>query len=295
MAHLSPLRYPGGKARLADFLTDAIDLNDLRDCAFYEAYAGGAGAAVTLLESKVVSRIHLNDADRRIFCFWKSVLDETDEFAETILSTPVTIAEWHRQHSICSKPYGHSRIEIGFAAFFMNRCNRSGVLSGAGPIGGYEQTGKWRLNVRFNPTGLAERILQLGRLRDRIDVSCQDAIKFLKSKLPKGGKRKGVFVYLDPPYVAKGQRLYLNAYDARDHAELSRYLLNQKLLPWIMSYDDSTLVRSLYKSCSVSMLPIQYSLQVKRSAQELVIAPGHVVVPAAVRMGNSETLLKKAV
>jgi len=294
MRHLSPLRYPGGKARLASFLTDAIDLNDVRGCSYYEPYAGGAGAALALLKAGVVADLHLNDADRRVFSFWKSVLDESERFADKILTVPVTIEEWRRQREVCAKPRGHTRFDIGFAAFFMNRCNRSGVLTGAGPIGGYEQDGNWRVDVRFNRSGLAERVLELGRRRDCIQVSCQDAIAFLKAKLPRGLDRKRVFVYLDPPYVSNGQRLYLNAYEPGDHAQLARYVQAQGTLPWIMSYDDSPLVRGLYSSCKVALLPINYSLQVKRSAHELIVAPKHLAVPAACRAIPVAELLREA-
>jgi DNA adenine methylase len=287
------LRYPGGKARLASFLTDAIDLNDRRGCSYYEPYAGGAGAALALLKAGVVADLHLNDADRRVFSFWKSVLDESYRFADKIFTVPVTIEEWRRQRAICARPQGHSRFEIGFAAFFMNRCNRSGVLTGAGPIGGYEQEGKWLLGVRFNRSGLAQRVLELKRLRESIHVSCQDAIVFLKAKLPRGLDRKRVFVYLDPPYVSNGQRLYLNAYEPGDHAQLARFVQAQGTLPWIMSYDDSPLVRRLYSSCKVALLPINYSLQVKRSAHELIIAPKYLAVPAACRAIPVADLLRK--
>ena len=77
MSHSSPLRYPGGKSALSDFLIDVIDLNDLRGSAYYEAYAGGAGAGIKLLMEGAVSQIYLNDADYNIYSFWISVLDES--------------------------------------------------------------------------------------------------------------------------------------------------------------------------------------------------------------------------
>lgn len=43
----------------------------------------------------------------------------------------------------------HSMLEIGFATFFLNRTNRSGILK-AGVIGGKAQLGKWKIDVRFN-------------------------------------------------------------------------------------------------------------------------------------------------
>lgn len=277
---------------MAGFLRDVIDLNDLRGCTYYEPYAGGAGAALNLLRDEVVSALYLNDADERVYAFWSSALNDTARFVDRIRKVKLSIAEWQRQHEICAFPKGHSQTEVGFAAFFMNRCNRSGVLTGAGPIGGYEQTGPWQMDVRFNREGLAERILSLARMKDRIRLSQRDAIVFLKDELPRGQARKQVFVYLDPPYVNNGQRLYLNAYQAADHARLARYLEAQGTLGWVMSYDDSDLVRELYAAYQMARIPIRYTLQNKRSARELIIAPNHVGVPGSCRVQGVESLLE---
>lgn len=287
----SPLRYPGGKTILSRFLTDVIDLNDLRGCTYFEPYAGGAGAALTLLQNRVVPEVYLNDADIRIYAFWRATLHHADRFVERIATVPLTITEWWRQHEICAHPSKYRLFDIGFAAFYMNRCNRSGVLTGSGPIGGYEQSGTWRMGVRFYRETLTERILKLSKMRKNIHVSQKDAIDFLRATLPRGRRRKQVFVYIDPPYVNKGQRLYLNAYEAKDHRLLAKYLRTQKTLPWIMSYDDSALVRKLYQPCKMSLLPIRYSLQAKRSAHELIIAPDNIVVPSTCRMGRDENPL----
>lgn len=290
----SPLRYPGGKAGLTGFLSDVIALNELNGCVYYEPYAGGAGAALGLLKLEVVSELHLNDADRRVVAFWRSALHASERFVDRIRTVPLTIKEWHFQHGICTHPASWSQFDVGFAAFFMNRCNRSGVLNGSGPIGGYEQAGSWRMDVRFNRDALAERILALARMRSRIHVSCEDAISFLKHSLPRGRGRAKVFVYLDPPYVNNGQRLYLNAYKADDHAQLARYMDAQKALAWIMSYDDSDLVRGLYMGNKLKLMPIRYTLQEKRSARELIIAPPRLAVPKTSRVHGKENLLQTA-
>lgn len=279
MRFASPLRYPGGKGGLTEFLSQVIELNDLRGCAYFEPYAGGAGAALGLLRDKVVDRIEINDADPRIYSFWISALLENERFVERIFEVPLTIEEWRRQRDICLHPDVFTEFEVGFAAFYMNRCNRSGVLSGAGPIGGYEQSGKWKLGVRFNRETLAERILWLSRMSERINVSNLDAIVFLKSTLPSGRGRASTFVYLDPPYVNNGQRLYLNAYSRGDHAMVSKYLDAQAILPWVMSYDDTDLIRTLYERHCVTYLPIRYSLQKKRSTKELFISPHRISIP----------------
>ncbi|MBS1767712.1 MAG: DNA adenine methylase [Acidobacteria bacterium] len=291
MRYASPLRYPGGKAGLTGFLANVILRNELGGCPYYEPFAGGAGAALSLLKQEVVSELFLNDADRRVYSFWCSALRASDRFVERIRTVPLTIEEWHRQRDICAHPSAYSQFDVGFAAFFMNRCNRSGVLTGSGPIGGYEQIGKWRMDVRFNRETLAERILTIARMKPQIHISCEDAIDFLKAGLPRGHRRERVFVYLDPPYVHKGQRLYLNAYMPKDHAKLAHYLEVQSSLPWIMSYDDSELVRELYSDQKISLMPIRYSLQSKRTASELIIAPHHLSVPHSCIINGHESLL----
>lgn len=295
MRYASPLRYPGGKAALTGFLANVIELNGLTGCSYYEPYAGGAGAALNLLKNKTVSEIYLNDADRRVYSFWRSVLNLSERFVDRIQTIPLNIEEWHRQHEICRNPQKHSQFDVGFSAFYMNRCNRSGVLTGSGPIGGFTQAGKWRMDVRFHRAELAERILQLARSKDVIHVSNFDAIEFLKANLPRGRGRDRTFVYLDPPYVIKGQRLYMNAYNASDHVALSRYMDKQNALHWLMSYDDSNLVRLLYKSHKIFHLPIRYTLQEKRSASELIIAPRGLAVPKVCKSYGNETVLKLAI
>jgi DNA adenine methylase len=291
MRFASPLRYPGGKACLAGFLADVIEMNGLRGCAYHEPYAGGAGAALSLLRDGVVSKIFINDADERVNAFWVSMLNESERFVNRVLTAPLTMKEWYRQREVCANPGGHDRFDVGFAAFFMNRCNRSGVLTGAGPIGGLEQKGEWKLGVRFSREPLAERILKLARVRNQIQITHLDAIDFLKTTLPLGRDRRKVLVYLDPPYVHKGQRLYLNSYETKDHAQLARYIKGQRTLPWIMSYDDTDVVRELYCDQRLTSLPIHYSLQTKRSAKELIIAPHRVTLPCACTVQGKEAVL----
>ncbi|MEW9681563.1 DNA adenine methylase [Pseudomonas sp. TE50-2] len=289
----SPLRYPGGKASLTAFLTDVIELNDLRGRSYYEPYAGGAGAALSLLRNNVVSNIYINDADQRVYAFWNAALKESARFVDAIFDVPLTISEWHNQKEICNSPGAYDQFSVGFAAFYMNRCNRSGVLTGAGPIGGYEQSGKWTLDVRFNRETLAERILAMAKVNDRIMLTNMDAIDFLKEKLPRGKFRSKVFVYFDPPYVNKGQRLYLNSYLSRDHKAVSKYIASQKALNWLLSYDDTDLVRELYSGFNLFNLPVRYSLQQKKLMQELIIAPNHLKLPTMATVSGAESMISR--
>ena len=172
----SPLRYPGGKSRLAGFLGRIIKTNRLCDPVYAEPYAGGAGAAFALLFAEKVSRVVLNDKDRCIYALWRSVLNQTAGFLHLLETTPVTIEEWHRQRDVYLHPSRHGQLQLGFATFFLNRCNRSGILATGGPIGGYSQEGDWKLDARFNRSGLRERIEKIDLYRDRIDFHNQSQL-----------------------------------------------------------------------------------------------------------------------
>ena len=251
-------------------------MNTLSGCSYFEPFAGGAGAALRLLGDEVVSELHLNDVDPRITAFWQAVLHEPERFADAIMSVPVTMEEWKRQKNVCQHADTSTPFELGFATFYLNRCNRSGILFGSAPIGGNAQAGKWKIDVRFYRKSLAARVRAVARKREYIHVTNMDAREFLVKQLPRGRERKRVFAYLDPPYYLNGNRLYLNFYEDRDHRKLSRYLQRQGTLHWVMSYDDAPFIRDLYASCTISHLSLQHSLQQKKQAQELLIAPSHV-------------------
>ncbi len=277
--HVSPLRYPGGKASLSGFLTETIELNGLVGCSYYEPFAGGAGAALRLLMEDVVSEVHLNDVDPRIFAFWNAALCDTERFVDAILTTPVTIEEWYKQRAICQGGLANGGFELGFATFYLNRCNRSGVISGAAPMGGFAQLGQWKIDARFHRTRLADRIQNLSNYADRIHVSDLDAHEFLVGIFPPDRRLDECFAYLDPPYYGQGNRLYFNTYDDEGHEMIADSMVRQNVLPWLISYDDSEFIRRLYRSCQVSDLSVRYSLQTKRRARELLIAPPHVRLP----------------
>lgn len=275
----SPLRYPGGKGAFCLYFSEVMEQNGLSGGRYVEPFAGGAGVALGLLSLNTASEVLLNDADYHIYCFWKTVLTDNERFIETIQNVELSIKEWQKQRMVYYDPSKHSRFKVGFSAFYLNRCNRSGILSGAGPIGGYKQNGKWQLNARFNKENLITRIADIGGLQDRIFVENMDAITFLKQCLPRGRKREKVFVYADPPYVAAGNKLYLNFYSEKDHKKLSEYLLKQVKLKWVVTYDNSILIRVLYLSCQKKLFNLRYSLQSKQKGREILIAPKGMVLP----------------
>lgn len=276
---ISPLRYPGGKGVLTAYFIELLKLNDLVGCKYFEPYAGGAGVALGLLSQGIASEIFLNDADYHIFCFWKTIINHNQKFIDQLNSTPVTMKEWNKQKEIYRNPNKHTLCEVALSTLFLNRCNRSGIIAGAGPIGGYDQNGEWRLNARFNKIVLIERILQIGAYKKQITMQNMDAVDFLKTYLPNRKKQKEILVYCDPPYVSAGNKLYLNFYRSEDHKRLAQYLHNQKELKWIVSYDDNPMIRLLYQPFQKWIFSLGYSLQTSHKGRELLIAPNYIKLP----------------
>lgn len=267
--NLSPLRYPGGKAVLAPVIASILESNALADCVYAEPYAGGAGAALSLLYSEHVSQLLLNDKDRSVYAFWKSILHDSEMLCSMIERVPLTMDEWDRQKATYSKKAKRGRLlDIGFSAFYLNRCNRSGIIATAGPIGGKEQTGTWKLDARFNRKDLVTRVKSVASYADRIKVSNCDALTFLDMIREKKDPEK-TFIYLDPPYYVKGSKLYLNSYVHDDHEKLAQKLKEMQDFKWVLTYDDVPQIQELYDFVPCQKFDIKYSVQSVRKGCEL--------------------------
>lgn len=280
--HSSPLRYPGGKSALTTFLADTIQLNKLDAANYVEPFAGGSGAALNLLLSGLVSSIRINDKDPSVYCFWRAVLDHTEDFLRLVWDSPVSLDEWRRQKSILKSPDSHSQFEIGFATFFINRCSHSGVLNG-GPIGGYSQNGEYKISARFYRRELARRIEQIGQWRDRISVSNEDGIVFLRQVFSTQANQR-TLVYMDPPYYLKGRHLYAFYFRDADHEALAEFLLGQvdSSVRWILSCDRTALIRRLYPG-KLREIRIKYSVRSAKVGREFVISSPHCELPRTLR------------
>ncbi|MCP5531185.1 MAG: DNA adenine methylase [Opitutaceae bacterium] len=101
---LTPLRYPGGKSVLSNFLGSVIEDNDIKHCIYVEPFAGGAGAALNLLFSHKVEQLILNDADPAIYAFWKAILRKPDEFIRLIEVTSIDMANWQEAKKVSTVP-----------------------------------------------------------------------------------------------------------------------------------------------------------------------------------------------
>lgn len=275
MFNNSPLRYPGGKSRVSKFVAKLIEENNIIKGNYVEPFAGGAGVALNLLFSGVVDNIFINDKDKSIYAFWYSILNNTDKFIDKIISIDVTIEEWLKQRDI-QKNENIDMFYLGFSTFFLNRTNRSGIIKG-GVIGGIEQAGKWKLDVRFNKEALIKKIQRISAYKEHIHIYNMDAIDFLNKEVTNLNV-KNTLIYLDPPYYAKGKQLYMNFFEHKDHVNLYNVINTLQYL-WLVSYDNRKEIKEIYKN--KMELTIEYNLRytagIKGSGQEIMFASDNLI------------------
>jgi DNA adenine methylase len=278
----SPLRYPGGKACLIGPVSRIIKLNKLEHGHYAEPYAGGCGLALALLYGGFVSDIHINDVDCSIWAFWSVVLNRTEEFIDLMEKTPVTLREWRRQRRVLRNPNANT-LELAFAAFFLNRTNRSGIIKNAGVIGGLDQKGDYPIDCRFTKDELARRIRRVRKYRSRIHLHRKDAIAFIdhvEKNLP-----RETFLCIDPPYFHKGSSLYMSFYKRKDHETVADRILKLKS-PWILTYDYCDEIHDLYTARRQFHFSLNYSAQTKRVGSELLIASKGLRMPDEFRVSQ---------
>lgn len=278
MRFYTPLRYPGGKGKLSYYIKSLIEVNSLSDGYYVEPYAGGAAVAVDLLVNEYVRNILINDADPAVYSFWHSVLKNTDELCALIHDCKVDMDNWFKQRDILKNTSEHDSLSVGFATFFLNRTNRSGILK-AGVIGGKAQAGDWKMDVRFNKVDLIKRVQRIAAYQSRIKVTNLDAIELISGISELTDNNKKLLVYLDPPYYVKGQDLYRNFYEHNDHVLVKNALQESAVKKWLTSYDNAKQIKEIYANYRQVEYSLSYTAQSKKIGEEVMIFSNEMIVP----------------
>lgn len=265
MRNPSPLRYPGGKYKISKLIEYLINKAGDQCSVYIEPFAGGAGVALDLLYRNVVAEVVINDSDKAVASFWKAAVEENDAFVDKIYSTQVTIEEWKKQRAIYFEEKKYS-FEYGFATFFLNRTNHSGILA-SGPIGGQKQE-TWKLDVRYNKEDLIHRIGLLKQFKRRIHIYNRDVNSLIAHQIRL--YETNAFIYFDPPYYRRGSVLYQNFFNENSHKRLCANIKDNVKSPWVVSYDDVPEIREIYKGIPSRSFSLSYSLANNGSGREIM-------------------------
>jgi len=180
----------------------------------------------------------------------------------------VTIEERDKQLLVLKDVKNHSTIDIGFATLFLNRTNISGILN-AGPIGGREQAGKDKLDARFKKSILKDKIITIAEEKQKISLYNLDVFDFIGNVLPEYESNQ-LFLNFDPPYVKKGQGLYLNHFSPEDHRRL-RDKVSECKHHWIVTYDYNERILDLYSSFNYERIQLNHSAGTMKKGDEVII------------------------
>jgi len=276
MNFYSPLRYPGGKLKIANFIKLVFERNLLLDGYYVEPYAGGASVALSLLFGEYANKIVINDFDRSIFAFWYSVLNDTEKLCGLISETKVNLKTWQKQKEVQQQKAKIDLINLGFSTFFLNRTNHSGIIKG-GVIGGNEQKGTYKIDARYNKSDLIQRIQRISQYKDRIILYNLDAIDLI-NKISEWLPQK-TLIYFDPPYYVKGKDLYVNHYKYEDHVLVSKMINGIKKHKWIVSYDNAPEIKRLYKKNEKFEYDLNYSAVNATKGSEVIFYNKDLFVP----------------
>lgn len=280
MKNISPLRYPGGKSQVYNYVRELIILN--QTSTYIEPFMGGMGIALKLLLNNDVQKIMVNDYDKAIYAFWYSVLNYTEQLVEKIETTPITIDEWKIQKEIQqNKEQCNDLLTLGFSTLFLNRTNRSGIIK-AGVIGGIKQNSTYKIDCRFNKNKIIEKIKLIASMKKRIKLYNMDAEMFIRLNI---SKTKNSFTFFDPPYYAKGPCLYTNFYNHRDHLKLSetikKHMYNKK---WILTYDVAAEIFQMYSNFKYEKYYLNYSVSKPTKGIEYIFYSTNLILPKNINL-----------
>jgi len=275
---MSPLRYPGSKVRITEMVAGLLEQNLLVGCHLYEPFAGGSAVSLGLLANGFVPSATWIERDPLVYAFWSMVKEDPEGLIERMMRGKVTLGAWKRMLPLraVNKPSGARLAELGYAGLFFNRTCFSGIV-GAGPIGGMKQSSPYKIDCRFNKKQLAAQIRACSEILKKVEIVFGDGIKFLKTNCLKMPTHS--IVYIDPPYVANGHKLYRFHFEKFQHEELSE-AVSSLCVPWLMTYDNHQLIRDLYTGEKTKYVKTYQSLKRSRFVKEILLLSDDFRLPA---------------
>ena len=274
--YYSPLRYPGGKARLSAFIAKVCIDNEITGH-YVEPYSGGAAVALFLLMEGYVEKITINDKDRSIYAFWHSVLYRTDELCSLIECAKLDVDEWRKQREVQKNKVDADLLTLGFSTFYQNRTNRSGIIQG-GLMGGIDQQGKYPMDCRFNKNDLVRRIKKIAQYRDNINLYGEDAI-ILIDKIETESDNNNIIFYFDPPYYNKASTLYMNHYKDDNHKVVRDKIESIEKIKWIVSYDNVPEIQKLYSNFDRKEFSFKHTAHKSKVGKEVMFFSNGLIQP----------------
>lgn len=285
---MSFFRYPGGKKKLINQITPKISALINANCEiteYREPFFGGGSVGLDFLtKSSGISSFWINDKDISLACLWTAVIKYNDEFIERVNNTFPSVELFYsiKEELLNLDTHPSSKedvLDIALKKLLIHQSSFSGLgTKSGGPLGGKDQSSKYKIDCRWSPKYIVNKIDKFKDLTSEITFKHDGctSLDFEQILLDSSVK---CFIYLDPPYYIKGNDLYQHGFSLDDHQRLSTILKNTGHT-WLMSYDDCSEIRELYKWAHVIELDVNYSIaKATRKKEVLITNPeNHVIL-----------------
>lgn len=244
----SPLRYPGGKSRAVKQIIKYFPKAEK----YVFPFTGGASIELYTYQN-ISKNVFCYDVFQPLINFWNSLSESNSLLIEGIKKYyPLSKEQFYKLQK--TSPNTYDAVEQGAEFYVLNRCSFSGsTLSG----------GISPNHPRFTKHGI-ENLRKYSNSNFHVtNLSFEKSI---------GEHEKESFMYLDPPYMIKGDNLYGNK--GSTHKNFNHGLLREVLADrtnWIMSYNDSEEIRSLYSDYKIISLDWAYGMTKNRKSKEVLI------------------------
>lgn len=245
--YISPLRYPGGKTRVAKQLFEMFP----RFQEYREPFIGGGSVFFHAKTGANHGKYWINDANSDLYFFWHSVKNSVDELIDEVLvlrnkffGRGKELYDYLKQQSTSQPP-----LQTAVRFFILNRITYSGLTD----AGGYSNES---FEKRFTLSSIT-KLVEVSKLLQAVEITNSDYSELLSMH------GTDVFLYLDPPYYSpRNSKLYgVNGslHTEFDHYRFVKTVQNCKH-QWLITYDDDPLIRELFKDYRIINWNLQYGM-----------------------------------
>ena len=245
----TPLRYPGGKSRVAPMLIEKFP-SGIKE--FREPFLGGASVALLFSQKHPEIPVWVNDKYEYLYNFWVTLQEDGDNLSDVL----VGIKEDHSTEEKAKELFISAKEEISKADPFrkavlfwiLNKCSYSGLTENSSFSASASRQ-------NFTTRG-AKHLKNISEIIQHWEITNLDYTEVLQ---PDGD---GVFCFLDPPYKI-GSYLYGTNAEMHKTFDHDDFIAECKKCPnkWMVTYNNDIDLKEGYKGYNQEEFRITYGMK----------------------------------
>lgn len=244
----SPLRYPGGKSRAIDYLSEYLPDNFSE---YREPMVGGGSMFIYLKQKNPSLKIWINDLNPELYLFWKTAQSDLLNLVHEIKKCKESYQDGKqlfRELTSVNVEY-LTDLERAIRFFILNRITFSGTVeSGGFSQGAFEK--------RFTYSSI-ERLELLEQILKDITITNLDFEDVIKNK------SNNVFLFLDPPYYNNAKsKLYGKKGNLHSEFDHERFIeiIKKSEHKWLITYDNCEFIKDNFEEYYLQEWELQYGM-----------------------------------